>query len=87
MQRVGAKPNINSKEYGSFKFLLPKKIIMQTTIFNKIKPFDNSINEKQSKIKTLQRLKKSLMQNLLTGKVRLDIEAINKITSEEVNGE
>jgi len=31
------------------------------------------------KIQTLQRLKKSLMQNLLTGKVSVDIEAINKI--------
>lgn len=36
------------------------------------------INAKQSKIKTLQRLKKSLMQNLLTGKVRLPEEFIKQ---------
>ena len=86
MQRVGAKPNINSREYGSFRFLLPNELIEQISIYNKAKPIDSSILDKQSKIQTLQRLKKSLMQNLLTGKVRLDVEKVNKIISEQGNG-
>ena len=40
-------------------------------ITGKINVFKNLITEKQTKIQTLQCLKKSLMQNLLTGKVRL----------------
>jgi len=52
-------------------------------ISNKIISTEIDKKQKQTKIQTLQRLKKSLMQNLLTGKVRLDIEAINKIISEQ----
>jgi len=96
MQRVGAKPNINSREYGSFKFILPNLVDEQVEIYQQAEPLDNAIKQKQTKIQTLQRLKKSLMQNLLTGKVRLpaefikkagvDVEAINKIISEQSNG-
>ncbi len=43
-------------------------------------------NEKQlTKIQTLQRLKKSLMQNLLTGKVRVDVAKINELIKEQEN--
>lgn len=83
MQRVGAKPNINSREYGSFRFPLSNDINEQKLIYEQAKPINKSISEKQTKIQTLQRLKKSLMQNLLTGKVRLDVEKVNKILSEE----
>ena len=76
MQRVGAKPNINSREYGSFRFPLSNDINEQQLIFEQAKPINESISRKQTKIQTLQRLKKSLMQNLLTGKVRLPQEFI-----------
>lgn len=39
----------------------------------------DTINEKRKKIEQLNRLKKSLMQNLLTGKMRLNINDVNKI--------
>ena len=55
----------------------------QCLIEEKISSISSKNKLKQTKIKTLQRLKKSLMQNLLTGKVRLDVEAINKIISEQ----
>lgn len=48
-----------------------------------IKSVMNYANEKQTKIITLQRLKKSLMQNLLTGKVRVDVEKINELCREK----
>jgi len=55
----------------------------QCLIEEKISSLSANNKQKQTKIKTLQRLKKSLMQNLLTGKVRVDVEAINKIISEQ----
>jgi type I restriction enzyme S subunit len=53
----------------------------RTLITNKIKSVSAFAVEKQTKIQTLQRLKKSLMQNLLTGKVRLSSELINQQTN------
>lgn len=81
MKRVGAKPNINSREYGSFKFILPKDIDEQDLIVAKVLPFQKNIRTKQSKIQTLQHLKKSLMQHLLTGKKRVDLKKFNEIVN------
>lgn len=83
MKRVGAKPNINSREYGTFKFIIPLNTEDQISIYEKIRPIDLSVIQKQEKIKTLQRLKKSLMQNLLTGKVRVDVNKIEKLLQEQ----
>ncbi len=52
-------------------------------ISEKIMVFSKSIKEKETKILTLQRLKKSLMQHLLTGKVRLPQEIIERLGKEE----
>ena len=71
MKRVGAKPNINSREYCSFRFLLPSDTKEQEEIYGKFANIDKSQNSKQQKIAILERLKKSLMQNLLTGRVRV----------------
>lgn len=83
MQRVGAKPNINSREYGSFRFPLSNDINEQQLIFEQAKPINESISRKQTKIQTLQRLKKSLMQNLLTGKVHLPKEVVERLSKLE----
>ena len=72
MKRVGAKPNINSREYCSFKFLLPSDTKEQKEIYGKFANIIKSQKSKQQKIAVLERLKKSLMQNLLTGKVRIN---------------
>jgi len=55
----------------------------QCLIEEKISSISLKNKQKQTKTQTLQRLKKSLMQNLLTGEVRVDIEAITKIISEQ----
>lgn len=73
MKRVGAKPNINSREYCSFRFLLPTDTEEQKEIYGKFANIDKSQKSKQQKIATLERLKKSLMQNLLTGRVRVNL--------------
>ena len=71
MKRVGAKPNINSREYCSFRFLLPLDTEEQKEIYGKFANIDKTQKTKQQKIAVLERLKKSLMQNLLTGKIRI----------------
>ena len=43
----------------------------QTEIVNRILAFDKKIKENNNKIAVLEKLKKSLMQNLLTGRVRI----------------
>lgn len=71
-----SKPNIG-------KVLLP---IPTTSEQEKIKErldfFSYDIEYKTTKIQTLQRLKKSLMQNLLTGKIRVDVAMINELLKE-----
>jgi hypothetical protein len=44
-----------------------------------ISSLDIKIEDKLIKIKSLIRLKKSLMQNLLTGKVRVDVLKLEKV--------
>ena len=73
MKRIGAKPNINSGEYSSFKFLLPETTQEQLAILSRFNDVDVIISKNNSKLKVLGKLKKSLMQNLLTGKVRMNI--------------
>ena len=54
--------------------LMKKVVLIPDNQYEIVKPIcqaDNIIIEKQTKITTLERLKKSLMQNLLTGKVRV----------------
>lgn len=52
---------------------MPDKV-EQTIIVDKILAFDKQIKENNNKIAVLERLKKSLMQNLLTGRVRVLFE-------------
>jgi type I restriction enzyme S subunit len=72
MKRIGAKPNINSREYGIFKFPLPKDLQMQSAIANILSKVDDAIASVQNSIAAAERLKKSLMQNLLTGRMKPD---------------
>jgi len=76
-------PTLNRNDIHRVKISIPKTFDEQERIASKIDEYDKLLKSKQTKIRTLQRLKKSLMQNLLTGKIRLDVEAINKIISEQ----
>lgn len=78
-----ARANLSLGDFRKFKFVIPETKDEQILISNKINEVNTAIESKQIKIHTLQRLKKSLMQNLLTGKVRLDVEKVNKILSEQ----
>ena len=69
---INATPQINKSEYSKYRVLCPKSKDDQIAIAQELSAIDTEINKKQNKIAVLERLKKSLMQNLLTGKVRVN---------------
>lgn len=71
---INATPQINKSEYSKYKIICPISKQEQIKIAQKISAADKDITNKQNQIITLERLKKSLMQNLLTGKVRVGEE-------------
>jgi type I restriction enzyme S subunit len=64
-------PTLNRNDIHKLKVAIPDSSSEQQQIVNKIDAAISIIQQKQSKISTLERLKKSLMQNLLTGRVRI----------------
>lgn len=72
MKRIGAKPNINSREYGIFRFPMPLNLDEQKGIAKLFTKVDEAITSVQNSIAAAERMKKSLMQNLLTGKMKPD---------------
>jgi len=74
-----ARANLSLGDFRKFRFVIPSDKQEQTGISNKINEVNNISINKQNKIQTLQRLKKSLMQNLLTGKVRIDVAKMNEL--------
>jgi type I restriction enzyme S subunit len=74
-------PNVSRGELLKKWVLIPDTD--QSEIASKIKSVDAFLKEKQKKVTTIQRLKKSLMQNLLTGKVRVDVNKIEKLLQEQ----
>ena len=66
-----AQKNINYSNLRSLLILFPTNIEEQLQITERIIKTFREIEEKKSKIDILERLKKSLMQNLLTGKYKL----------------
>lgn len=65
-----ARANLSLGDFRKFKFVIPQKD-EQIEIAAKINQFNEIIIDKVNKIAVLERLKKSLMQNLLTGRVRV----------------
>ena len=72
-------PKLTQGSIGSISLIYPESKFEQTEIADIINSVELNITEKQTKIQTLQHLKKSLMQNLLTGKVRVDITKLEKV--------
>lgn len=68
---VNATPQLNKSDFGKYRVLAPKTKDEQSAIASPMLAIDNEITQKQVKIERLKKLKKSLMQNLLTGKVRI----------------
>lgn len=64
-------PQLTCPRVFSTKIIIPTDVKEQSKIGEMIHSFDVYVKEKQNKIAVLERLKKSLMQNLLTGRVRV----------------
>ena len=79
-------PTLNRNDIHRLRIAIPKTYEEQESIANKIDEIDLVLREKHAKIQSLKTLKKSLMQNLLTGKNRVDVDKINKILEEGGNG-
>jgi type I restriction enzyme S subunit len=75
-------PTLNRNDIHRLKIAIPMNYEEQESIVKVIDDADTAIIQKEGKKLSLQKLKKSLMQNLLTGKVRVDVEKINKILEE-----
>ena len=65
-------PNISGQQIESINFAIPS-IQEQQKIASILSSMDSHIEEKQRKLEQTQSLKKSLMQDLLTGKVRVTV--------------
>lgn len=71
---INVTPQVNKSGFKKYRLLQPESKLEQEQISTRLLKVDLLIEEKQIKIQKLERLKKALMQNLLTGKVRVKIE-------------
>jgi|GEM_PF-615457 len=69
-----ARSNLSLGDVRRLKFVLPQDEQEQKEIAERVHHITRFIDAKQQKIAALQRLKKSLMQNLLTGRIRLPVD-------------
>lgn len=72
-------PTLNRNDIHRLRIAIPNSYDDQEAIVGILDSSQCLLDEKQAKIKTLERLKKSLMQHLLTGKKRLSKETIAHI--------
>lgn len=76
-------PKITQSGIGNLKIIYPDNEVEQKEIASKIMAVESFLKSKEIKIKSIKRLKKSLMQNLLTGKVRVDLGKIEELIANE----
>lgn len=70
--------NMNIRHFKNMRIKYPE-LPEQQAIVGIISKVDQCIENAKKSIEATQTLKKSLMQNLLTGKIRVDVEKINSI--------
>ena len=66
-------PKITQSEILNIRVAIPRDTEEQKEIANKLDGVQQLVDAKRAKITALQRLKKSLMQNLLTGRIRMPV--------------
>ncbi|MFB6356825.1 MAG: restriction endonuclease subunit S, partial [bacterium] len=74
-------PIVNKSSFGAFEIVLPP-LKKQNSIVNSLKEFDEKITIEQRNNDYLKKLKKGLMQDLLTGEVRTndkDLEVLDEV--------
>jgi type I restriction enzyme S subunit len=73
-----ARSNLSLGDVRWLKFVLPREEDEQNEIAERLHQITRLVDAKKQKIAALQRLKKSLMQNLLTGRIRLPVNGAAK---------
>ena len=71
---VTGQPKITQSEILNIRVAIPSDTNEQASIAAKLDCVRQLIGAKEQRIAALQRLKKSLMQNLLTGRIRLPVK-------------
>lgn len=66
-----SQPNLSAKSLKSFKFIIPKDVAEQEMISNILSDMDLDIYKLEEKLSKYQKIKQGMMDELLTGKVRL----------------
>ncbi|WP_444671075.1 restriction endonuclease subunit S [Flavobacterium columnare] len=74
MQTGGAQPHIHPKDIKPLLFSFPKSIKEQTSIATILSDMDTEIEHLEKKLNKAKQLKQGIMQQLLTGKIRLIAE-------------
>ena len=73
MSYGGAQPNIGSNDIKKIKLFIPSDISEQQAIADVLSTADDEIEKLQHKLNLLKLQKKGLMQQLLTGKIRVKV--------------
>ena len=68
-QRIGAQPNINAKEYGTYILAVPP-LSEQQRIADILSSVDDFIAKQKATVEQQAAIKKGLMDDLLMGRVR-----------------
>lgn len=71
---VNATPQLNKSEFSKYRLPMPATTKEEAEIGERLALFDDLVEAKKRKIAALLRLKKSLLQNLLTGRIRLPLK-------------
>lgn len=71
MQTGGAQPHVYAKDLYDIEFFLPPALAEQTAIANVLSSMDEEIEGMKAMVEKYRKVKKGMMQELLTGKTRL----------------
>ena len=71
MTRTSALPSLNSSDIGQVELLIPKTLHEQQAIAQILSDMDYEIETLEEKLKKYRALKQGMMQELLTGRIRL----------------
>lgn len=66
-----AVPIISKQQFEEFEILLPRNVLEQKAIAKVLSDMDSEIEQLEKKLAKYQQIKQGMMQELLTGRIRL----------------
>lgn len=83
-QTGGAQPHIHAKDIKDITVLMPKDMVEQSTIASVLTSMDNAVAALEAKKAKYEQIKQGMMQQLLTGKIRL-VESASESKARKAN--